>query len=48
LLASLGCIILGLMVVVLVGSIKRWIELLQITTTTVDAHGETVLVTVEE
>ena len=48
LLATLGCIILGLMVIVLIGSIKRWIELLQIRTTTVDAYGETVLVAVEE
>jgi carbon starvation protein len=48
LLASLGCIILILMVIVLVGAVKRWMELLQIRTTTVDAYGETVLVTVEE
>jgi carbon starvation protein len=48
LLAALGCIILCLMVIVLIGSIKRWIELLQIRITTVDAHGDTVLVVAEE
>jgi len=48
LLASVGIIILCLMVVVLVGAIKRWYELLRIRTTTVDPYGETVLVVVEE
>jgi carbon starvation protein len=48
LLASLGCLVLGLMIIVLVGSIKRWFELLQIRTTTVDAYGDTVLVVAEE
>ena len=48
LLATLGIIILCLMVIVCVGAIKRWIELLQIRTTTLDAHGDTVLVVAEE
>jgi carbon starvation protein len=48
LLATLGTIILCLMVVVLVGAIKRWYELLQIRTTTVDPYGETVRAVVEE
>jgi carbon starvation protein len=48
LLATLGAIILCLMVIVVVGAIKRWYELLQIRTTTVDPYGETVLVVVEE
>ena len=48
LLATVGIIILCLMVVVLVGAIKRWYELLQIRTTTIDSYGETVLVVVEE
>jgi carbon starvation protein len=48
LLAVLGTVIMCLMVIVLVGSIKRWFELLRIRTTTVDPYGDTVLVIVEE
>jgi len=48
LLATLACIVLAMIVVVLIGSIKRWIELLQIRTPTVDAYGDTVLVVAEE
>jgi carbon starvation protein len=48
LLTVLGITILVLMIVVLVGSVKRWLELLQIRTTLVDAHGDTVLAIVEE
>jgi carbon starvation protein len=48
LLTILGTVILSLMAVVLVGAIKRWFELLQIRTTTVDVYGDTVLAVAEE
>ena len=48
LLATLGTIIMVLMVIVFVGAIKRWFELLNIQTTTVDSYGDVVLVAAEE
>jgi carbon starvation protein len=48
LLTTLGCIILLLMLLVFIGAIKRWFELLKIKTTTVDAYGDTVRVVVDE
>ncbi|MDR0477346.1 MAG: carbon starvation protein A [Desulfobulbaceae bacterium] len=48
LLATLGTAIMVLMVIVFIGALKRWMELLSIRTTTTDNYGETVLVAVEE
>ena len=48
LLTILGSFIMCLMLVVLGGSIRRWFELLQIRTTTLDVHGDTVLAVAEE
>ncbi len=48
LLATLGVVIMCLMVVVFVGAFKRWRELLAIQSTTKDKYGETVLVEAEE
>jgi len=48
LLAGMGIAILALIVIVFIGAIIRWRELLQIHTTTSDAYGETVLVAAEE
>ena len=48
LLAILGIFILCLMVIVFIGAIKRWCDLLQIRATTVDAYGDTVLAVADE
>lgn len=48
LLATLGIVIMCLMVVVFIGAFIRWRELLNIQSTTVDNYGDTVLVEVEE
>jgi carbon starvation protein len=48
LLTMLGCIILLLMLLVFIGAIKRWFELLNIHTTTVDPYGDTVRTVAEE
>lgn len=48
LLATLGIIIMCLMVIVFIGAFKRWYELLNIKTRLVDAHGETVRALVQE
>jgi carbon starvation protein len=48
LLSTMGIIIMLLMLVVFVGAFTRWRELLNITTTTSDSFGETVLVAAEE
>ncbi len=46
--ATLGIVIMGLMIIVFIGAFKRWAELLNIKTTTKDPHGDVVLVVVEE
>ncbi len=48
LLAGLGGLVMVLMVIVFVGAIKRWMELLAIKTTTKDEYGETVVALAEE
>lgn len=48
LLATLGITIMVLMVIVFAGALNRWRELLNITTTTKDPYGETVLVVADE
>ena len=48
LLATLGTAIMVLMIIVFIGAFKRWLELLNIKTTTTDTYGDTVLVAVEE
>ncbi|MCL2349523.1 MAG: carbon starvation protein A [Planctomycetaceae bacterium] len=48
LLATLGITVMGLMVIVFTGAFLRWWQLLQIKTPVTDAHGEKVLVVVEE
>ncbi len=48
LLATLGLIIMGLMLVVFAGAFLRWKELLGIKATVVDEHGKTVLAFAEE
>jgi carbon starvation protein len=48
LLATLGGIVMILMVIVFIGAIMRWRELLAIKTTTKDTYGDTVLTVVEE
>ncbi len=48
LLAGLGALVMVLMVIVFVGAIKRWMELLAIKTTTKDEYGETVVALAEE
>jgi carbon starvation protein len=47
-LTILGCTILLLMILVFIGAIKRWFELLKIRTTTIDEYGETVRTIVAE
>jgi carbon starvation protein len=48
LLATLGGMVMVLMVIVFIGAIMRWRELLAIKTTTKDEYGETVLTVAEE
>jgi len=48
LLATLGGLVMVLMVIVFIGAIMRWRELLAIKTTTKDEYGETVLTLAEE
>lgn len=48
LLTSLAIIILALMAVVIVGTVRRWIELLEIKTPVVDNYGDKVLEVVSE
>ena len=46
-LATLSVVIMVLMVIVFVGTFRRWAELLQVKTPIVDQFGEKVLVTVD-
>ncbi len=48
LLATMGLVIMGLMLFVFVGAFRRWAELLAIKTTIVDEYGEEVLALAEE
>ena len=48
LLGVLGLIVMVLMVVIFCGAFARWFQLLRITTTVTDSHGEQVLEIVEE
>ena len=48
LLATMGIVIMILMVIVFIGAFKRWRELLKIEGTTTDSYGDTVLAIVEE
>ena len=48
LLAFLACLVMVLMVFVLVGTIRRWIELMNIKGTVNDAYGEPVRALAEE
>jgi carbon starvation protein len=48
LLASLACIVMSLIIILFVGTLKRWYDLLQIKTTVADTYGDMVLEVVEE
>jgi carbon starvation protein len=48
LLATLAIIVMALMIIVFVGAIRKWFELLKVKTTVVDEYGERVLEIVPE